>query len=155
VTFMPSFHTLNAHIRAGARLGASLDGRRAGQPLAKNIGPVLGRRTGGHTALMLSAAAIDQSAFFGGQALDISFELAQLASASGREAFRALLQSYFDLGGLQVQVNGLDASALREAMESPADHQDLIVRVAGYSAQFVGLDRDTQAEMVQRRSGGL
>jgi formate C-acetyltransferase len=155
ISYAPSFHTLNAHIGAGMKFGASLDGRLAGQPIAKNIGPVPGKNRQGHTALMLSAAAIDQAAFFGGQALDISLPPNALRTPADRKAFQVLLQTYFDLGGLQVQVNSVGPDTLRRAMAEPENHQNIIVRIAGYSAKFVTLDRPVQEEMIQRFTHGL
>jgi pyruvate-formate lyase len=157
VCYAPSFHTLNAHIGAGMKFGAGLDGRLAGEPIAKNIGPIPGKNRQGHTALLLSAAAIDQAAFFGGQALDISLTPNSLRTRTDVEvkAFQALLQTYFDLGGLQVQVNSVNPDTLRRAMTEPENHQNIIVRIAGYSAKFVTLDRPVQEEMIHRFSHGL
>jgi formate C-acetyltransferase len=39
-----------------------------------------------------------------------------------------------------------------EAYERPADYQDLVVRVTGYSARFVVLPKDTQKEIIGRSS---
>jgi len=155
VSFAPSFHTLNVHVGAGTLYGASLDGRLAGQPIAKNVGTVPGKNRKGHTALMRSATAIDQSAFFGGQALDISVTVDSLKTQTERQAFQSLLQTYFRLGGLQVQVNSVGAEVLRKAMAEPANHQNVIVRIAGYSARFVTLDRLVQEEMIERFSHGV
>lgn len=153
--YLPSFHTLTAHVPAGAKTAASLDGRRAGEPLAKNIGTSPGRATCGHTALMRSAATIDQSAYSGGQALDIRVDPGLLATVEGRHGFRALLRTYFRMGGLQVQVNGLSADELRAARVEPELHRELIVRIAGYSAPYVSLPPEVQVEMIARFEAGL
>lgn len=153
--YLPSFHTLTAHVPAGAKTAASLDGRRAGEPLAKNIGTSPERATCGHTALMRSAATIDQSAFSGGQALDIRVDPALIRTPEGRRGFQALLRTYFGMGGLQVQVNGLSAEELRCARAQPEAHRDLIVRIAGYSAPYVSLPLEVQDEMIQRFAAGM
>jgi formate C-acetyltransferase len=155
VQYLPSFHTLNIHIAAGARTAASLDGRNAGEPLAKNMGTMPGRCEHGHTALMLSAAAIDQRDFAGGQALDISVDLHDIEDPADKLKFEALLQTYFRMGGLQVQVNGVSADQLRDAMAHPERHRDLLVRIAGYSARFVTLTQQVQEEMVDRFGAGV
>ncbi len=152
--FAPSFHTLNAHVGAGAKVGASLDGRRAGEPLAKNIGAGPGTATTGLTALIRSAAAIDQTAFFGGQALDISVDARLISRPDGQHKFHALIQTYFSLGGLQIQVNGLSAETLVEAIDHPDAHRDLIVRIGGYSDYFNNLSLDVRKEMVERIAKG-
>ena len=151
----PSFHTLNAHIAAGAHLGGGLEGRRAGRPLAKNVGTTPGLARQGHTKLVLSATAFDQRDFDGGQALDLSLQAATLRSPGNRRKFQALLRTYFERSGLQVQVNGLTADQLRAALADPDEHRDLTVRIAGYSARFVGLSPAVQEEMVERFEAGL
>jgi len=153
--YLPSFHTLNVHVAAGAKTAASLDGRLSGEPLAKNVGTSPGRAVSGHTALMRSAAALDQAAFSGGQALDISVGPDLLRTTGGRSAFQALLRGYFDMGGLQVQVNALSPELLRQAMAQPEAHRDLIVRIAGYSAPYISLPLSIQEEMIARFEAGL
>lgn len=152
---LPSYHTLNVHVWAGAKLGASLDGRRAGEPLNKNAGPMPGRARAGLTGVLLSASALPQVELSGGQALDVSVQLDALATEAGRRAFGALLQTYFARGGLQVQVNGLSPEELRAAIAEPQAHRDLTVRIAGYSAPFVSLAPEVQVEMVERFENGL
>jgi formate C-acetyltransferase len=155
VHYLPSYHTLNAHVEAGRKTAATLDGRHAGEPLGKQLGPVPGRNQAGLTGLLLSASAIDQRAFSGGQALDLTLDLAQLADPAWREKFKALLLTYFQRGGLQIQVNGLAAEQLRAAIAAPAAHRDLIVRIAGYSDRFTNLGRPIQDDMVRRAEHGL
>ncbi|OGV64653.1 MAG: hypothetical protein A3K19_29975 [Lentisphaerae bacterium RIFOXYB12_FULL_65_16] len=155
VYYAPSFHTLSAHIPAGAKMAASLDGRRAGEPLAKNMGTSPGRARDGHTALIRSAAAVDQAAFFGGQALDLRVDPGSLRTQDGRRKFQALLQTYFRLGGLQVQVNGVSAATLRQAMAEPEAHRDVLVRRAGFTTRYVGLPKPEQQELISRFEAGL
>jgi formate C-acetyltransferase len=154
IRYAPSFHTLNAHIAAGRKFGAGLDGRRAGTPLAKNIGPAHDRAAA-HTSVMMAACRIDQRRFCGGQALDLSVDAESLVGMRGRAAFQALLQTYFREGGLQVQVNGVTADLLRAARRDPQRHPNVIVRIAGYSARFVALSPDVQDEMIARFDRGL
>lgn len=153
--YAPSFHTLSAHIRAGQKTAASLDGRLAGAPLAKNVGTTPGTNREGHTALMRSAAAVDQSAFYGGQALDISLDRALVRTPQGRRKLQALLRSYFQLGGLQVQVNAVSPDTLRAAMAEPESHRDVLVRKAGFTARYVTLPLDEQRELIDRFEAGL
>ncbi|MDX9980715.1 MAG: pyruvate formate lyase family protein [Lentisphaeria bacterium] len=153
--YLPSFHTLNAHIPAGSRYGASLDGRRAGAPLAKNAGPTLLGRAHAHTRTVQSAARLPQADFAAGQALDLSLDAESLRSIAPRRAFQALLRAYFAAGGLQIQVNGLTAADLRAAIARPEAHADLLVRLGGYSTRFVSLSPAVQREMAERFEAGL
>jgi formate C-acetyltransferase len=150
IVYMPSFHTLDAHVGVGKRWGASADGRLAGEPLAKNIGPTQGRDHSGLTALLRSAAAIDQQFFYGGQAIDLHLDAALVAESATARKFQAALQTYFQMGGLLVQVNGVSVEALKAAMANPEAHGDLTVRIGGFSMRFVQLGPDAQREMILR-----
>ncbi len=154
-SFAPSFHTLNAHVGAGKKYGASLDGRLAGEPLAKNIGPSPGTAMEGPTALIQSAVAFDQKPYFGGQALDISIDASMVESMPQKHNIQSLIQTYFNLGGLQIQVNGLTADTLWKAIDTPEAYRDLIVRIGGYSDYFNNLTIDTRQEMAMRMYKGL
>jgi formate C-acetyltransferase len=49
-----------------------------------------------------------------------------------------------------VQFNVVSAKTLRDAQLNPAEFRSLVVRVAGYSAYFVELDRALQDEIISR-----
>lgn len=60
------------------------------------------------------------------------------------------LKTYFDLGGMQAQLNMVDSETLKDAMAHPENYKNLIVRISGYNARFVELSRDLQIELVER-----
>lgn len=155
VKYGASFHTLNAHVQAGRKTWASLDGRRAGEPFAKNVGGSPGTSVSGHTALINSAAKVPQKRFFGGQALDISIRADEFANETIKRKYAAMIKTYFRKGGLQIQVNGVSPDLLRQAMENPDSHKDVLVRIAGYTRPFVSLGEDVQHEMIERFEMGL
>ena len=148
--YMPSFHTLHNHVRAGSKWGGGLDGRLAGEPFAKNVGPTQGRNKNGITGVLNSAAAIEQEFFYGGQALDLYIEASLLDNPSGRCNLQDALQTYFKLGGLQIQVNGVSIEDLKKAMAEPEKYADLTVRIGGFSMRFVNLAQDDQRQMIKR-----
>ena len=150
IVYMPSFHTLNAHVGAGSGWGASADGRLAGEPFAKNIGPMQGRNLNGITGILHSASAIDQQFFYGGQALDLHLDPGIWDKPSDRAKLQAALQTYFEMGGLLIQVNGLDVETMKKAVAHPDMYADLTVRIGGYSARFVSLSPNIQQEMIKR-----
>ena len=61
-----------------------------------------------------------------------------------------LVRSYFQMGGHHVQFNVITADTLRKAQADPEQYKDLIVRVAGYSAFFNVLSRQTQDDIIAR-----
>lgn len=49
-----------------------------------------------------------------------------------------------------MQFNCISSDVLREAQRRPEEHRDLLVRVAGYSTQFVNLSRSMQDAIIAR-----
>lgn len=61
-----------------------------------------------------------------------------------------LIDYYFSLGGMQMQFNVVSRETLLRAQKDPAKYQNLIVRVAGYSAYFVNLEKQVQQDIIDR-----
>ena len=62
----------------------------------------------------------------------------------GRNTCSDLVETYFSLGGQHLQINIVNAETLRAAQREPDKYRGLVVRVTGYSAYFVALDRQSQ-----------
>ncbi|MBP7232602.1 MAG: hypothetical protein KBA28_11805 [Syntrophaceae bacterium] len=60
------------------------------------------------------------------------------------------VKTYSDLGGMQMQLNVVSSKTLRDAMEHPENYQNLLVRISGYNAYFVTLNREMQMELIER-----
>ena len=100
------------------------------------------------TGLILSAASLGQERFSGGQPIDIFFEYSMLTDETRRSKIRTLIETYFELGGLQLQVNSANPEELRLARANPEAYRDLIVRRGGYSVRFVDLPPRIQDDMI-------
>ena len=137
------------HIYFGSVTGAMPDGRKAGQPLSEGISPVQGADRHGPTAVVKSAAKMDQVKT-GGALLNMKFTPALLESEDGIENLAHLVRGYFKMDGHHVQFNVVRAEMLREAQAAPEAHRDLIVRVAGYSDYFCDLSVELQNEIISR-----
>ena len=61
-----------------------------------------------------------------------------------------LIDYYFSLGGMQMQFNVVSRDTLLRAQANPEKYQNLIVRVAGYSAYFVNLEKKVQQDIIER-----
>ena len=72
------------------------------------------------------------------------------ATKRGQANLGAMIQAFFALGAFHVQFNTLSSKILREAQERPEDYKDLLVRVAGYSTQFVNLSKSMQDAIIAR-----
>jgi len=64
-------------------------------------------------------------------------------------------KAYCDLGGMQMQFNVVSSDTMKVAMKNPDDYKDLLVRISGYNAYFVTLNRDMQMELIERAEYGL
>ena len=138
-----------AHVYFGAVIGALPDGRHAGQPLSEGISPVQGADRHGPTAVIKSAARMDQ-ARTGGTLLNQKFTPQLLGDEAGLERLVHLVRAYFKLDGHHIQFNVVDAETLRAAQREPDRYRDLIVRVAGYSDYFCDLSETLQNEIISR-----
>ncbi len=65
------------------------------------------------------------------------------------------VKTYSDLGGMQMQLNVVSSKTLRDAMEHPENYQNLLVRISGYNAYFVTLNREMQIELIERAEFGI
>lgn len=138
------------HYELGKHTGATPDGRKATLPLADSIGAVQGKARSGPTALVKSATKFDQSRALGGLALNLKFTPQSISSHDGLRKMLAVLDTYFQRGGFETQINIVGRATLLDAQKHPDQHRDLIVRVAGYSAYFTSLEKPLQDEIIQR-----
>ena len=65
------------------------------------------------------------------------------------------VKTYFQLGGMQMQMNVVTSDTLRDAMAHPENYRNLLVRISGYNAYFVTLNRDMQLELIERAEYGI
>ena len=142
--------TMTSHIRMGAMLGATPDGRKAGEPIADAISPRQGFDKNGPTSYLRSAAKLPHRALSNGDQLNIRFSPMTVQGDMGAEKLKQLIQSYFSLGGMQVQFNVVGTAQLYEAQKKPDEFKDLIVRIAGFSTYFVTLALETQNDFISR-----
>lgn len=131
---------------AGAMLGASPDGRRAGVPVAHSVTPQSASMTKGITAAINSCTKMPFECFSGGASAmwDLDKNLAT------PEIVQSLFMSFFEQGGHIFQGNMTDVQELKMALENPEQYGSLIVRVGGFSARFVTLNKSLQDDIINR-----
>jgi formate C-acetyltransferase len=137
------------HLYFGKMLGASANGRPAGEPISDGTSPAHGADRNGPTAVIKSLAKMDQVKS-GGTLLNQRFVPGVLQDEDGIEKLCHLIRTYFNLNGHHIQFNIVDSETLRRAQRKPGEYRDLLVRVAGYSDYFVDLDTDHQEEIIAR-----
>jgi formate C-acetyltransferase len=149
-SYTAAMFPVTANVMFGMFTGATPDGRTAGTPLADGISPVQQMDKNGPTAVVRSVAAIDQTAFANGTLLNMKFSPSALNGKDGITKLSQLIQTYFELGGMELQINVISAETLRDAQKNPDNYKNLVVRVAGFSAYFVELHITGQNDLISR-----
>jgi len=132
----------------GNQVGATPDGRLAGQPLAHSMSPQSGSAVKGLTAAINSATSFSLDKASGGASMMWDLDLNWVSP----DVLRPVLLAFFQRGGHIFQGNIIDPAILRDAQTNPERYRDLMVRVGGYSARFVTLSHEIQAEIISRYS---
>lgn len=138
------------HVGSAKGVGATPDGRKAGEPFPVTLTPSNGSEKHGPTAVIRSLTKIDPMVCQWNHAFNMQLQPQTVDGEPGLARYIALLRTYFDLGGIQWQGNVLSPDELRAAKQDPEDHRNLIVRVWGFCARFVDLSPDYQDEIIAR-----
>ncbi|MBT3344197.1 MAG: hypothetical protein HN712_13215 [Gemmatimonadetes bacterium] len=148
--FLPSCLMFTTYAAAGAPIGATPDGRRAGEPIADSAGPHQGRDRQGPTAMLRSVASLPQHLAPGTLVVNARFSPELFDGGAMSLKLRQMVRTYFDLGGMQLQINVVDQALLEDAIAHPEAHQDLVVRIGGYSEYFNRLSPELKQTLLQR-----
>ena len=151
---IPSVFCWVMHERFGRETGATPDGRTAGFPLGDGSGPCQGREAHGPTASILSSTKWDHMPFIGGVAVNLKFSRDTLGK-NAPALLAGLIRTYMERGGFELQINVVDRETLEDAVKRPELHQDLVVRIGGYSDYFVRLSPEMQQEILLRTAHDL
>jgi formate C-acetyltransferase len=144
-----STSNISANVPLGSVVGATPDGRFAGEPINEGVSPVHGTDTGGPTKVLRSVTKLPTIKNLA-QLLNLRLSPTTLASEEGLRRLVALIKGFRSLKAWHVQFNTVSTEELLEAQKHPEQYRDLVVRVAGYSALFVSLDKATQDDIIQR-----
>lgn len=154
--FTPGSYTVSAHVPLGSVVGATPDGRFAGEQLADGgLSPMLGQDCQGPTAVLKSVSKLDNYLLSNGTLLNVKFTPATLEGEGGLNKLSDFLLAFTKLKLQHVQFNVVNADMLREAQQRPQDFAGLVVRVAGYSAFFVELSKEIQDDIIRRTAHQL
>ncbi|MCT4509106.1 MAG: glycyl radical protein [Tepidibacter sp.] len=148
--FQAGLYPASINVLFGTLVGATPDGRKSQEPLADGVSPVRGADSSGPTAAANSVAKLDHHIASNGTLFNQKFHPAAIQGDNGLRNLASLVRSYFDNKGMHVQFNVIDRDTLIEAQKNPDNYRDLVVRVAGYSAQFISLDKAIQDDIIMR-----
>ena len=148
--FNTAFMGISNYLPTGKVVGATPCGRRAKEPLSEGVSPFVGSDTSTPLAAMRSAAKLNQDVHSGGTLLNLRLNEDLVNTKRGQSNLGSMIQSFFSLGAFHVQFNTISTETLLKAQRTPEDYKDLLVRVAGYSTQFVNLSKSMQDAIIAR-----
>ncbi len=127
---------------------ATPDGRRKGEHLSYGIAPtgISGNKC--LTSILNSSAHIKTDFFPDGCPLTVSL------SAVESDYLRNVIGAYFKMGGFHLNINVTDYKKLEEAQQKPEQYEDLLIKISGFSAKFVTLDKQLQDALILRTKNG-
>ncbi|MBZ4688427.1 MAG: Formate C-acetyltransferase [Clostridiales bacterium] len=146
------FVPVTSHVGMGAKLGATPNGRKAGEPLSEGISPSQGADTKGPLATLISIDNAKSRKYANSFArlLNIKLSPQVVAEEKGLQDLMSLVRTFCDLKLWHLQFNIVNSDILRDAQKNPEKYRNLLVRVAGYSAYFVDLSPQLQNEIINR-----
>jgi indoleacetate decarboxylase len=147
----PSMLAISTPAPFGKACLATPDGRKCGEPLADGVtSPHPGTDTNGPTAVLRSVQKVDHTRIRGGLH-NMKFHPSTLRGRTGSWNLIQLIKTLFETQtAFQIQFNVVDSRMLRDAQAHPEKYRDLIVRVAGFSAFFVELQKSVQDQVIER-----
>jgi pyruvate formate-lyase/glycerol dehydratase family glycyl radical enzyme len=152
--FNPAFMGISNYLPAGKVCGATPCGRKATEPLSEGVSPYVGTDMSTPLAAMRSAAHVNQDVYSGGTLLNLRLNHDLVATKRGQANLGGMIRAFFNLGAFHVQFNTVSNEVLYAAQKHPEDYKDLLVRVAGYSTQFVNLSKSMQDAIIARNAHG-
>ena len=141
---------VTGNISFGSRIGATPDGRSAGEPVNNGVSPANGSERNGATAACNSVAKIPTIYDQKGNIFNMRLAPSTIANQESRQKILDMMRALFDKDAEQIQFNVVDNEVLKEAQKRPEDFPDLMVRVSGYSALFTSLGVACQNDVINR-----
>ncbi len=155
VLYPTSAGTFSWYQRIGMEVGATPDGRHAGEAVAANLCPAWGADVSGPTAAIRSCVKMRPADLAAGAPLDLRLSGGALKDERGVQRLAGVITSFLALGGNMITLSVTDVEELKRAMREPEKYRHLRVRMGGWTAYWVMLDEATQRLHLQRIEQGL
>lgn len=143
-----------SNIPAGAEIAATPDGRLRGEPISDAASPMHGMDTSGPTAVILSVSKPDYTKVSCGTVVNQKYSPEMFKNDELRAKLLSMIKVYMSRGGQELQINSVSRDILIDAMEHPEKYKNLVVRVSGFSAFYITLDRRVQEDILKRTEHG-
>ena len=143
--------TAMMYLRHAGAMGATADGRLAGESFGANFSPSLFAKTAGPVTVCEHFSVADMTRTLNGGPLTLEFSMSTFQDEETVTKLAMLIRYFILRGGHQIQLNAVDPELLRAAQADPDRYRQLIVRIWGWSAYFVELDRPYQEHVIARQ----
>jgi formate C-acetyltransferase len=147
---IPGLFSWASTLSMGKKLGATPNGRRAGEPISFGSNPDPGFRKDGALTALAEAVAAVQPGWGNPAPLQIEVDPGFSKEEGGIDKICTLMETHFELGGTVININILDKEKVLAAHRDPSKYPDLVVRVTGFSAYFASLSPEMREVVVKR-----
>ncbi len=138
------------YIWKALEVGATADGRKAGEPYGSSFSPSLECRMSGLLSCIKSFTKFDLTEIINGGPLTVEIHDSTFRNDDGIKKVAQLVKAFIFLGGHQLQLNSVNRDVLLDAKKHPEQYKNLIVRVWGWSGYFTELDPEYQNHIIKR-----
>ncbi len=140
------YETVN---RMGSITGATPNGRHNGVSLSLNAAPDHGAIQNGLTQTLKSITCWEHALSDNACPMDL-----QLSGGIPAEVIKYIMEYLEKHGAIYVQTTVANRDDMLKAEKTPEKYKDLVVRVTGFSAQYISLDPVTRKEILSRSYWG-
>ena len=150
IRFLSGVSTFGRQIEWAPSRSATPFGRKKGEVLSGNMSPTPGTEHSGVAAAIKSYCKADFKKQYTGAALDVGFVPQNMDGENAIAALCGLIKGFVKLGGSFMQIDIVNAEVLTDAQKHPENYQNLSVRVSGWNARFVTMNREWQDMIIAR-----
>ena len=147
---VPGWFSWARSIEYGSAVGATPNGRKAGEPISHGANPNPHFKADGAVTAQSSGIAAVQCGYGNTAPLQLEFDPQIKADEQGVQLIAKLIKTHFEEGGTLININVLDKEKLLEAHKNPDLHPDLVVRVTGFTAYFASLSPEFRQLVINR-----
>jgi len=152
--YTTGFWSMSQHVAYGSLSGALPSGRLYGKAFTPGLTP--------HPAASKSfldnirdVAQLDPECMDNNIAFNVKLNLSpEDTREKSVDIMASYVNTYFDMGGMQLQFNVVTSETLKDAMANPENYKHLMVRISGYNAYFTMLNKEIQVELIERAEYG-
>lgn len=153
--YTTGFWSMSNHVAFGTLTGALPSGRLAFLPFTPGLTP----EANASKSLLdniKDVSMLEPTSMNNNIAFNVKVNPSPLESHEQTvEHLYSYAKAYSDLGGMQMQFNVVSSETMKAAMANPDAYRDLMVRISGYNAYFVGLNKELQLELIRRADYGM